>query len=331
MARTNYTVYTSHSMPPADFHNPYPPLPLYDSQWPEEDDYEPAMTLSYPADFSDVTARECSSRDESCSADFATLEDSKAWRRGECYMVDADEEVSPYGSDSGSFTVSCSYTAAKKCKEPATNTRGTHPQGQWRAVAKAVNRTSPPLSLPLLPTIKQKKKTAHTKAQRRASLEEDTWAQKVTPHSVVCRGCKRTIQLDARNEYYPGLWVKHRDQRCEGVKRWRAQEQRARTVSEEMSAFVEAEAGTSARLTPPVSFHSPLVSAPLQSLTSGQLETYEIETYRALGQIGTGSLISNITREIGCKEVMRTNWEGPRTDRLFRLNIKSVDQRLKTK
>ncbi|KAJ7624330.1 hypothetical protein DFH06DRAFT_1446058 [Mycena polygramma] len=232
-------------------------MPLYDSQWPEEDDYEPAMTLSYPADFSDATDREdsrCPSRDESWGADFATVEDSKAWRREQCYIVDADNEGSPaYGSDSGSFTVSCSYTAAQKCKQAATNRRGTQPQAQRRAVAKAVKRTSPPLSLPLLPPIKQKKKSAHTKAQRRAILEADYWADSVTPHSVVCRGCEKTIQMDARNEYYPGLWLKHRDKRCEGVKLWRAQEQRARIVNEEMSDFVEAEAGTSARLTPPVS------------------------------------------------------------------------------
>jgi len=60
------------------------------------------------------------------------------------------------------------------------------------------------------------KKTARTEAERRLALESDEWTLRVTPHEVVCRGCRRTIKLDRRSRYYPGLWEKHRD-RCEHV------------------------------------------------------------------------------------------------------------------
>ncbi|KAJ7778982.1 hypothetical protein B0H16DRAFT_1683260 [Mycena metata] len=62
-----------------------------------------------------------------------------------------------------------------------------------------------------------KKKGARTEAQRRALLEGDVWTRQVNPHSVGCRGCKRTIKLDGRSRYYPGLWEKHRE-RCNGIK-----------------------------------------------------------------------------------------------------------------
>jgi hypothetical protein len=72
----------------------------------------------------------------------------------------------------------------------------------------------------LLPACK--KKGARTQAQRRAILNADPWTLSVAPHHVVCRGCKKTIKLDARSLYYPGLWEKHRD-RCEGVTNIRVQ------------------------------------------------------------------------------------------------------------
>ncbi|KAF8172940.1 hypothetical protein K438DRAFT_2023581 [Mycena galopus ATCC 62051] len=64
------------------------------------------------------------------------------------------------------------------------------------------------------------KKTARTEAERRRTLETDEWTLRVTPHEVVCRGCRRTIKLDRRSRYYPGLWEKHRD-RCESVNKMR--------------------------------------------------------------------------------------------------------------
>ncbi|KAJ6554873.1 hypothetical protein B0H19DRAFT_153332 [Mycena capillaripes] len=64
------------------------------------------------------------------------------------------------------------------------------------------------------------KKTARSEAERRLTLETDEWTLSVAPHEVVCRGCRRTIKLDRRSRYYPGLWEKHRD-RCEGVSRMR--------------------------------------------------------------------------------------------------------------
>ncbi|KAJ7183830.1 hypothetical protein C8R46DRAFT_1067924 [Mycena filopes] len=60
------------------------------------------------------------------------------------------------------------------------------------------------------------KKSARTEAERRRTLEDDPWTLEVTPHEVVCRGCRRTIKLDRRSRYYPGLWEKHRD-RCDHV------------------------------------------------------------------------------------------------------------------
>jgi hypothetical protein len=64
------------------------------------------------------------------------------------------------------------------------------------------------------------KKSSRSEAERRYALETDPWTTSVTPHEVVCRGCRRPIKLDRRSRYYPGLWEKHRD-RCEGVSRMR--------------------------------------------------------------------------------------------------------------
>ncbi|KAJ7105970.1 hypothetical protein C8R44DRAFT_329106 [Mycena epipterygia] len=61
-------------------------------------------------------------------------------------------------------------------------------------------------------------------------LERDEWTATVTPHDVVCRGCRRTIKLDRRSRYYPGLWEKHRD-RCEHVGRMHAERARAENTA----------------------------------------------------------------------------------------------------
>ncbi|KAJ7702775.1 hypothetical protein B0H17DRAFT_1042978 [Mycena rosella] len=73
------------------------------------------------------------------------------------------------------------------------------------------------------------KKSCLSDAERKAGLEDDPWTLAVRPTNVICRGCSRQIQLDKRSQYYPGLWLKHRD-RCGGVKRGRKQL--------EVSAFV---------------------------------------------------------------------------------------------
>lgn len=64
------------------------------------------------------------------------------------------------------------------------------------------------------------KKSSRSEGERRRTLEDDEWTMRVTPHEVVCRGCRRSIKLDRRSRYYPGLWEKHRD-RCEHVAKMR--------------------------------------------------------------------------------------------------------------
>ncbi|KAF7372139.1 hypothetical protein MVEN_00072800 [Mycena venus] len=61
------------------------------------------------------------------------------------------------------------------------------------------------------------KKTARSEAERREALEADEWTLQVKPLQVVCRGCGRTIKLDRRSRYYPGLWEKHRN-KCKHVR-----------------------------------------------------------------------------------------------------------------
>ncbi|KAF9268720.1 hypothetical protein L218DRAFT_1073175 [Marasmius fiardii PR-910] len=56
--------------------------------------------------------------------------------------------------------------------------------------------------------------------QRRELLENDPWSDRsqLTPHSVVCRGCGRTLALDKNptRKYYPGHWKHHRS-RCTAI------------------------------------------------------------------------------------------------------------------
>lgn len=52
---------------------------------------------------------------------------------------------------------------------------------------------------------------------RRAKLEADSWTKQVHEHSVVCKGCRKVIQLDRRSLYYPFPWVRHRAV-CRGIK-----------------------------------------------------------------------------------------------------------------
>ena len=52
--------------------------------------------------------------------------------------------------------------------------------------------------------------------ERKKDLKNDLFAREFTSRSVVCAGCGKTIKTDARNAYYPGLWIKHRD-KCKKV------------------------------------------------------------------------------------------------------------------
>ncbi|KAG6826246.1 hypothetical protein H0H87_007609, partial [Tephrocybe sp. NHM501043] len=52
---------------------------------------------------------------------------------------------------------------------------------------------------------------------RQRALEADPWTIEVQSTLVLCRGCKRWIKLDQRNDFYSGLWVKHRGL-CKGIK-----------------------------------------------------------------------------------------------------------------
>ncbi|KAG1734114.1 hypothetical protein EDB19DRAFT_1728259 [Suillus lakei] len=55
-----------------------------------------------------------------------------------------------------------------------------------------------------------------TEDERKEGLENDQYTEDVQPTSVRCRGCQKTIKLDRRSRYYPGLWDKHRG-KCPGI------------------------------------------------------------------------------------------------------------------
>ncbi|KAF9457615.1 hypothetical protein BDZ94DRAFT_1272695 [Collybia nuda] len=63
-----------------------------------------------------------------------------------------------------------------------------------------------------------RKKNVMDKGTRRQLIERDAWANNATPKSVECKGCGRTIKLDKRSDYYPGLWHKHRN-KCPAIRR----------------------------------------------------------------------------------------------------------------
>lgn len=58
---------------------------------------------------------------------------------------------------------------------------------------------------------------------RRWLIERDSWGRNATSKSVECRGCEKTIKLDKRSQYYPGLWLKHRD-KCPDIRRLEARQ-----------------------------------------------------------------------------------------------------------
>ncbi|KAJ7673790.1 hypothetical protein DFH06DRAFT_1318914 [Mycena polygramma] len=208
---------------------PMPPEELY----PLQGNDPPDTSLYYPADFyrarceaTDFNNEQRARQDEACKADY-------------------DGDYFPrYRSRSGSATV-CSYrTVEDRMSTPVQQAAGT--ETQWHDVEPEAVKDKTYLPI--------QRKRKRNKAQRYALLNEDPWTGAVSPHSVVCRGCNKTIQLDARNDYYPGLWEKHRDGRCDGVKRALAEERRVRSVQEAMWEFMEEEVGTSGLLTLPESY-----------------------------------------------------------------------------
>lgn len=46
---------------------------------------------------------------------------------------------------------------------------------------------------------------------RKQTLEADPLLDAVEAKRVYCKLCKKWVKLDARNDYYPGLWIKHRE------------------------------------------------------------------------------------------------------------------------
>ncbi|KAJ7433696.1 hypothetical protein B0H11DRAFT_752274 [Mycena galericulata] len=110
------------------------------------------------------------------------------------------------------------------------------------------------------------KKTARTEAERRAALESDEWTMSVTPHEVVCRGCKRPIKLDRRSRYYPGLWEKHRD-RCEHVSKKRRRLDHKDDLADDMDVreALKPFAGGAPRITGSSASYPTLRTAPRKS------------------------------------------------------------------
>lgn len=62
------------------------------------------------------------------------------------------------------------------------------------------------------------KRNMMDETERKALIESDVWAGEVTAISVECKGCGKTVSLDKRSMYYPGLWIKHRS-KCPAIRR----------------------------------------------------------------------------------------------------------------
>jgi hypothetical protein len=141
---------------------------------------------------------------EECAKCGALHPDDEEWvcePYSDVSMDESDDEIPLRG-------VSATFGRKKRAKSHASS-------------AASFNKTSKNGAVDLTFVPPRKKKGARTEAQRRAILNADRWTTTVAPHHVGCRGCKKTIKLDARSRYYPGLWEKHRE-RCEGVNTGRA-------------------------------------------------------------------------------------------------------------
>lgn len=64
----------------------------------------------------------------------------------------------------------------------------------------------------------ERRKNMMGEQERKEKLLSDEWTSNVMPQSVDCGACGKTISLDKRSRYYPGLWLKHRG-KCQELKR----------------------------------------------------------------------------------------------------------------
>ncbi|KAF8873149.1 hypothetical protein BD779DRAFT_1477162 [Infundibulicybe gibba] len=63
---------------------------------------------------------------------------------------------------------------------------------------------------------KKRTRKVMDKAARIDYLRKDRWTVGVMATTVQCAGCGKTVRLDGRSEYYPGLWDKHKG-KCKGI------------------------------------------------------------------------------------------------------------------
>jgi len=119
-----------------------------------------------------------------------------------------DEEYTTSRSSSPSSSSTSSFRSRRSCRKL--------PAGIFEAYDID---NSPPVSRISHSRPRKRKGRCKTEAERRATLENDPWsdATRLTSNSVFCMGCKKDIKLDKRNEYYPGLWLKHR-KLCPGIR-----------------------------------------------------------------------------------------------------------------
>ncbi|KAG7094424.1 hypothetical protein E1B28_008024 [Marasmius oreades] len=112
-----------------------------------------------------------------------------------------------------------------------------HPRGATRIrIGRPETRESTRRNeIPKLSRTKTRKRrdTFDREEQRKAKLVNDPWSDKsrLTPKSVFCLGCMRNIKLDRRNDYYPGLWLKHRGL-CHGIARAKARARRNSDITD---------------------------------------------------------------------------------------------------
>ena len=57
-----------------------------------------------------------------------------------------------------------------------------------------------------------------TEAERQAYLEEDPRSEEVRPYEVLCKTCKKWVQLGNKTRYLLGHWKEHQ-KRCSGSMR----------------------------------------------------------------------------------------------------------------
>lgn len=98
----------------------------------------------------------------------------------------------------------------------AVNSVAGHRTHTLSAVLRVDSPARPAMSSPVdydkdgEPPEKRFKKNIMDWRVRQQALEEDELLSAVEPKQVFCKPCSKWIKLDARNDFYPGLWKKHR-------------------------------------------------------------------------------------------------------------------------